>query len=132
MLSNVMEADRAVEGRLTITIDHLENIITVVGRGFWTIEHVNDHICEFEAVLIAARRARRPSRTLVDLRETPVQLPDVAARLHQAMCRMYRPPEKAAILVSSSLLKAQMKRGFAPATHMVFLSEAAARLWLGF
>ncbi|RVT93371.1 hypothetical protein [Sphingomonas crocodyli] len=117
-------------GVLTIAVDRVQNLIKVVGRGFWSVEHVAAHIREFEAVLIEARRSGQPSRTLVDLRDAPVQAPEVAGMLHTAMCRMYRPPERAAIIVASSLVKMQMKRGFNPATHGVFTSETAAELWL--
>ena len=120
----------SLQGSLTIAVDRARNIIKVDGRGFWSVDYVSAHIREFEAVLIDARRSGQPSRTLVDLRDAPVQAPEVAAMLHAAMCRMYRPPERAAIIVASSLVKMQMKRGFNPETHAVFTSETAADLWL--
>jgi hypothetical protein len=120
-----------LEGELTIGLDASTNLIRVVGRGFWSLPYITDHLREFEAVLMRARFDPRPSRTLVDLRESPVQAPDVAAYLHSAVSRMYRPPERAAIVVASSLVKMQMKRGFNPETHAVFLSLKAAEMWLG-
>jgi hypothetical protein len=120
-----------LRGELTISLDPATNLIRVVGRGFWSLAYVSNHLREFEKVLFQARRSDRPSRTLVDLREAPVQAPDVAACLHSAVSRMYRPPERAAIVVASSLVKIQMKRGFNPETHAVFLSLKAAELWLG-
>jgi hypothetical protein len=91
---------------------------------------VREHLRAFEAVLHESRRAPAPSRTLVDLREAPVQSPQVAALLHDAISRMYRPPERAAIVVASSLVKIQMQRGFHPDTHAIFQSLKAAELWL--
>lgn len=105
-------------------------MINVVGRGFWSLNYIRDHIREFEAVLLKFRDAPEPARTLVDLREAPVQSPEVAAELHRAMCRIYRPPERAAIVVASSLVKMQMARGFDPRTHSVFLSLEEAEAWL--
>lgn len=123
-------ASPAREGRLSISVDTGRNLIRVVGEGFWTAEYVANHIREFEAVLLRARSSPVPSRTIVDLRNAPVQSPEVAAKLHEAMVRMYRAPERAAIVVGSSLVKMQMKRGFDPKTHAVFLSFSAAETWL--
>jgi hypothetical protein len=124
-------ADSTRQGELTISLDRAANQISVVGRGFWSLGYVREHLRAFEAVLLEARCNERPSRTLVDLRDAPVQSPEVATHLHNAICRMYRPPERAAIVVASSLVKIQMQRGFNPETHAVFLSLKAAEQWLG-
>ena len=120
----------AQQGELAIVVDAAAYQLKVTGKGFWSPDYVQAHIREFEAVLLQARQWPQPSRTLVDLRNSPVQSPEVAELLHSAMCRMYRPPERAAIIVSSSLVRMQMKRGFNPETHEVFTSEAEAKRWL--
>ena len=117
-------------GDLTIEVDRNQNLLKVVGRGFWPLPYLVDHLRQFEGALAEARRSLKPSRTLVDLRDAPVQSPDVAAYPHDAISRMYRPPERAAIVVGSSLVKMQMKRGFDPQIHAVFLTLREADDWL--
>lgn len=128
-ITNVVTSGQ-LHGNLAIVVDPIENFIKVVGCGLWSSSYVATHICEFEAVLVRARQHSKPSRTLVDLREAAVQLAEVAAMLHSAMRRMYRPPERAAIVVASNLAKLQMRRGFDPRTHSVFTSYGAAQAWL--
>ena len=123
-------ASNPIAGQLSLAINEQHNLITVVGCGLWSSEYVEAHIKKFELILMRARQNVRPLRTLVDLRDAAVQTPKVAAMLHQAMSQMYVPPERAALLVKSNLVAMQMKRGFNPATHGVFLSEQAAEAWL--
>ena len=124
-------AEAECAGALTTVHDPARNLITVVGEGFWSLDYIRKHIRDFETVLLRARDLDRPSRTLVDLRDAAIQSPEVAQLLHDAMCRMYRAPERAALIVASNLMKMQMKRGFNPETHAVFISASAAQLWLG-
>jgi hypothetical protein len=117
-------------GEFAISLDRASNIITVTGRGFWTVEIVEAHTREFEQVLLQAHRDGRSTRTLVDLREAFVQAPDVAALLHDQLTRMSHRIERAAFVVPSNLVKMQMKRGFNLDTDGVFTSIDEAVCWL--
>lgn len=115
---------------LFTTYDRSTNFLRVVGRGFWTMDHAVEHLRGFEILLHEGRRMARPSRTLVDLREAAVLAPDVADYVHNTIRVMYRPPERAAILVASTLAKLQMRRGLNPETHQLFTSLDEAMRWL--
>ncbi|GGB39383.1 hypothetical protein GCM10011380_31100 [Sphingomonas metalli] len=114
---------------ITTTYTRATNFLRVVGRGFWTMDYVAEHMVEFERILDEARTRGR-TRTLVDIRLAAVQSPDVAGYVHGVIRDMYRPPDKAAILVASNLALLQMKRGLNPVTHAAFLSFDEAMRWL--
>jgi hypothetical protein len=125
-------ADSSLQGEIGISVDRDKNLIRVVGRGLWSLGYARAHVREFEAVLRESRCAYLPSRTLVDLRESPIQSPQVAAYLQETISRMYQPPERAAIVVSSSLIKLtiQVQHKLNSDTHAVFASLKAAESWL--
>ncbi|KTT69403.1 hypothetical protein [Sphingomonas endophytica] len=115
---------------MTTTYDRAGNFLRVTCRGFWPMDYAVAHLSDFEVVLHQARRMSRPSRTLVDLREAGVLDPAVADYTHATITAMYRPPERAAILVASTLARLQMRRGLNPATHAVFTTLDEAMRWL--
>jgi hypothetical protein len=115
---------------LSISVHPTTHRITIIGRGFWSLNYLEAHLREFEALLQDLRPASTPLRTLVGLRDASVQPSGVANRMHAAIGRLYRPPERTAVFVTRTLVRMQMQRLFDPRTHGVFRSLENAETWL--
>jgi hypothetical protein len=105
-------------------------IIRVVGRGFWTEDYVDAHFVELGRLVERVRAIGGDILALVDLSEAPVQSPGVVARITAQTGRIYRPADRIAIVVRSSLVKMQIKRAVALPNLEAFLSLNAALTWL--
>jgi hypothetical protein len=105
-------------------------LIRVVGVGVWTAAACDRHFAEVERMVLAARRAPRPVRLLVDLRRSGEQDERTTERIGHWTRQIYTAEDRVAMLVESTLLKAQMRRRLDGGRHAMFVSEAAARLWL--
>jgi hypothetical protein len=107
-----------------------ENFIRVTGRGFWSVKQIDDHFARLERTLDESRLAQDSALVLVDLRDATVQAAAVADRLGWWTERLYSAQDRVAIVLASSLLKAQMRRVPMAATRELFLSPMAALTWL--
>ncbi len=67
---------------------------------------------------------------LVDLRKSPVQSVETAGRIKAATSRIYKPGDRIAIVVQSSLVKTQMRQVVDVTTVELFISIDAAEMWL--
>jgi hypothetical protein len=77
----------------------------------------------------AIRVSGQPLLFLVDNSEGRVASPPVAQALAERLRTEYRPGDRTAIIVASSLNKLQARR-FSGSANEVFMSEKAARTWL--
>lgn len=107
-----------------------DNFLHVIGRKFWTIRDVDEHLGRFERALDAFRQSHGTATVMIDLRESPVQSAAVAERFGQWNSRLYLPHDRVAIILASSLLKSQVRRVPIAATRELFLSPTAALTWL--
>jgi hypothetical protein len=117
-------------GELVIEVDPVGGLVRVTGRGFWTRIYAEQHFSRLDMVLRGIRMAGLKVRVLVDLREAVVQPADTAERISRATGELYRPEDRIAIVVGSSLAKMQMRRTVRAANHDFFVSPSAAELWL--
>lgn len=120
----------ADEGHISISPVDDQGIVRLVGYGTWSIEYMNRHFRELDPIVAAARMRVRSVMVLADLREAPVQSPDVAEIINIGTRRLYRDGDRIAIVVQSSLVKLQMKRVVDCAQVQIFISVAAAYTWL--
>jgi hypothetical protein len=118
------------QGVLRTEIDQQANIIRVLGRGLWSERYARAHFEELEWTLQRTRATRAPVRVLVDIREAAVQTPETTQCLADATDRLYKPGDRIAIVVASSLLKLQMRRATNASIHEIFISLNAAETWL--
>ena len=119
----------AQSGRIVTSFDVSENIVRIKGVGFWTPDHVDEAFAELHAI----RQTRFGSgalRVFVDRRETFVQSPETAEKLRICTETFYRTGDRVAVLVDTSLNKMQLRRVLSDMTHMLFISEVAAMIWL--
>ena len=105
-------------------------VIRVAGCGLVSIDNTDRHFEELERTLIRARSQSRQIRVLVDLRAISVQSHAVAERIAFWTKRVFRQEDRVAIIVASSIVKAQMRRVAFIAQRETFLSETAAGEWL--
>lgn len=68
-------------------------------------------------------------RVLADLRNAPVRTQEAAERLRVGNLALYRPGDRVALIVESSLLKMQLRRTLVEYQN-IFLSPHAAETWL--
>jgi hypothetical protein len=92
-----------------IQADNADGIVRVSGRGIWTPEQVEHFFIEQDGVLKGARRKTGMVHVLVDLREAPVQPQDTAAALGLWTSRVYKPVDRVASLVSTTLVVMQIR-----------------------
>jgi hypothetical protein len=118
------------DGRLSISLPDDQGIIKIQGHGLWSLDYLNQHFRELDAIIAQARRWNPDVLALVDLREAPVQSPEVAESINANTRRVYRDQDRIAIVVQSSLVKLQMKRVVDCAHVQIFISVSAAYTWL--
>lgn len=68
-------------------------------------------------------------RVLADLRNSPVRTQEAAERMRLGNLALYRPGDRVALIVESSLLKMQLRRTLVEYQN-IFLSPHAAETWL--
>ncbi len=101
------------------------------GSGLFTALEVASHLDELAKIVREQRAARRKVRALIDLRDAGTQTNAIATTISEATRRIYHDPsDRVAIIVSSSLLKMQLKRVHSEQSFGIFVSEQAARHFL--
>jgi hypothetical protein len=115
----------------TFSVERTGDVVRITGKGNWTGTQVDRHFEAVERELIAARTAGAGARVLVDLREAPVQDATAASRIEYWTRRIYTSRDRVAVLAVSCLAKAQLRRIAMIAQRELFVSESAARTWLG-
>jgi hypothetical protein len=108
--------------------DHDEYIF-VQGSGCWTPTYVDTHFTELASHLTEIRTAHRVC-VLLDLAWASVQSTPTADRIRRWMVPLFSASDRVAIIVESSLAKAQMRRVAFVAEREFFLTKDAALAWL--
>jgi len=112
--------------KLTQYTDH----IRVDGSGLYTLLESQEHFRELSSVIGQYRKNGRQVRVLVDLREGAPQTSDVVAHIEKANQVIFREGDRVSIIVTSALLKLQVKRLHARFESQVFVSDVAAQEFL--
>ncbi|WP_174297356.1 STAS/SEC14 domain-containing protein [Sphingomonas bacterium] len=115
---------------MPLTLRSCPDYLAVGGSGLYTLLESQEHFRELSAAVGGLRKAGRPVRVLVDLRDGAPQTAEVAAHIKGANAVIFRKGDRIAIIVKSTLLKLQVKRLHMRSESEVFVSEAAAREFL--
>jgi hypothetical protein len=118
-----------VSGVLEIVVNERLGLIKVHGSGFWSVSQVKAHFARYMASLAELHRRGLKLSIIVDLREAAPQSREVSDVLHNIGLDIYRPDDRIAMVVVSSLVKMQMRRVLVADNHEFFLSVEAAERW---
>ncbi len=113
-----------------IRLDDAAGIVRVSRLALQQPSDVDRYADVLSSVLRTARQRFGKARVLADLRQSPVRTQTTAERLRQCNESLYRPGERVALLVETSLLKMQLRRNLIPEYQNIFMSENAAVTWL--
>lgn len=114
----------------SFSFDDAVGILRVEVDGSWTMPEVARYGREAGPQFREARHRAGSLRLLVDLRRTQILNQEVIRPLGEAGMQFARADDRVALLVSSSLLKLQMKRMVGDAPANIFMVEDAAVAWL--
>ncbi|MBM6578263.1 hypothetical protein KCP91_17900 [Microvirga sp. SRT01] len=121
----------ATKPEYTIEDDRLQSVILIHVEGFFDLPTLRDHFAENAAVVKRWRAADRPIRVLINAVDLKPHSPEGQACVQDATGRIYQAGDKVAVLVSSSLVKMQMRRALSRGDILnFFISESAALTWL--
>ncbi|HZV58406.1 MAG TPA: STAS/SEC14 domain-containing protein [Sphingobium sp.] len=112
------------------TFDPAGGILRVRVVGSWTLPEVERYAREARERFIAARQRAGLLRLLVDLSETDILSQIVIDPLAKAGMQYSHPDDRVALVVSSTLLKLQMRRMMGDAPAAIFASADEAAAWL--
>ena len=111
--------------------DPARGIIRIEVAGFFDLDTLNAHFDENALVVAQWRGAGRAIRVLIDAIALMPHTPEGQACVQDATARIYRPGDRVAVLVSSALIRMQVRRALREGDVMEFFtSEAEARDWL--
>lgn len=108
-----------------------EGIIVVEVLRFWCVEDTRRYWGDIAWLLPASRERRGGGRVLIDRRGAPIQSAEVVSELQRGFREIYRPQDRIAVVVASSLQKIQSRRLYDERQTKTFLSYDAANLWIG-
>ena len=121
----------AAKPHYEIVEDRLQGAISISVAGFFDLPTLRDHFADNAAVVKRWRATGRPIRVLINAVDLKPHSPEGQACVQDATGRIYRPGDRVAILVSSSLVKMQMRRALSHGEILnFFISENAAVTWL--
>ena len=115
---------------LPIVDDGLSGIVRVTVGGSWSPQECSLHFSSLAGTLARYRFREAQVRVLVDLRAGDEQRTETRDRTEQWLQRICRPGDRLALLVRSSLHKAQLRPLPIDARREIFASEAAACDWV--
>jgi hypothetical protein len=115
-----------------IEVDISRRLLKITLRGAWDMQAVDrygDALAAAEAKLAMADSGSKEALILIDVRELQIQQQDVAEHYRKLAVHTALPPGKLAMVLTSGLLKLQMKR-MGTGRQRFFESEDAAIEWL--
>lgn len=113
-----------------IDIDDSSQLVQVAGRGFWTLEMIDQHFDRLRAIIAGRRPKWQAVKVLVNIQEALVQPAEIIERIGIRTAQIYEPEDRVAIVVTSNLARMQMRRGVVRLQHEFFLKEYQAIAWL--
>jgi hypothetical protein len=127
MLKTMLE-DRPV---YRIREDDAAGAIRMEVEGFFDIDTLVRHFADNEAVVLRWRAVGRPIRVFIHAVKLKPHSPEGQDCVQNATARIYRPGDRVAVCVASSLVKMQMRRALKQGEIIeFFISESAAMTWL--
>lgn len=119
-----------LDGVQVFTADIPKGLFRSWASGFWSISVMRQFFAAYEAEISAIREAGMPLRVIADVRESAVQSAEVAQFILDRVTAIYRPGDRVALIVATSMLKAQLRRILPGGIHEYFLSGDAAEKWV--
>lgn len=116
--------------RCIVGFDPKAGIIRVEAHGFWSYAEADAYARDLGRIIAEVRGRLGCVRTLSDRRNVPVLQGEVADRLGRLNAELYRPEDRVALVVDSSLTRSQLRRQVSHAGTCVFLSMTTAEEWL--
>ena len=118
------------EGSISTQFDEVNAVIRVTGNGAFSPDEVDAFSARFTRMIALMRARCNCVRVLVDRRGCPPDSPETAERLRYHSEHNFRPGDRVAVIVDSSLSKFRLKDMLDDRTHMLFVSANAALTWL--
>ncbi|WBO21487.1 hypothetical protein [Sphingomonas abietis] len=118
------------DGAMDVHYDDERRIIRIDCHGVWTPAQVDACFDELKTLIGEMRTRLNRVRVFVDRRLAVPQPMPTVERLKQHVMQEYRPNDRIAVVVDSSLAKMQLRDQLDPQTHKLFLSGHAAATWL--
>lgn len=119
----------SASGLMTFTVDWPKGIMRCLSTGFWSLKQSEEHFRFYVACVREIHRRGLPALIVVDLRDADAQSQEVAETIRSAVDGLYKPGDRIAMVVESSVTKIQMRRVLQPEYHEYFLSLNAAQHW---
>ncbi len=110
--------------------DRASGLVRVTVAGGWGPDQVARQFFVVAGTLALHRSRGHQVRVLIDLRSADDQCEDARLRMEDCVQRLCRATDRLAILVSSSIRKAQMRGLPIVARRELFISAAAATSWV--
>lgn len=119
----------AAPGLYEIIRDGRLKILRINQVGVRTLGEVDRYLAVLGDVVRDTRLRFGRVRVLADLRNAPLRTQEAAERMRMGNLALYRPGDRVALIVESSLLKMQLRRTLVEYQN-IFLSPNAAETWL--
>jgi hypothetical protein len=116
-------------GVQAFTVDRHKGLIRSWASGLWSMRLMRSFFAAYEAEIAALRDAGLPLRVIGDVRDSVVQSTEVAQFILERVSALYRPGDRVALIVATSMLKAQLRAVLPAGIHEYFLSGDAAEKW---
>lgn len=113
-----------------IAFDRSAGLIRAFAAGAWTLDETRQYLAGLDAFVKGSRAFLGKARVLLDRREVSVQSTDVAALLASANGKIFQPDDRIAIVVTTSMAKANLRQRMPHPGSKAFLSIDAAETWL--
>ncbi len=115
----------------TIEENVAKGFVLMVVEGFFDMDTLSRHFADNAAFVVRWRAMGRSIRVLIDATNLLPHSPEGQALVQQSTQQIYRPGDRVAVIVSSNLVKMQMRRALSQGQIInFFVSEAAAMTWL--
>jgi hypothetical protein len=118
------------EGVQAFTVDRPKGLVRAWASGHWSMRLMRSFFSAYGAEIAAIRDTGLPLRVIADVRESAVQSEEVAQFILERVSTLYRPGDRVALIVATSMLKAQLRAVLPPGIHEYFLSGDAAEKWV--
>lgn len=115
----------------TIDFDPHRQVLRITATGFWSLATLASFSVTMLARATAAKLLHGDFATLIDLRDYPVQAPDVARGVEQLLKQAMRITTAPVVTITGSqLLKMQAERVLKADHSHIFLTLGEAQDWL--
>lgn len=117
-------------GYISVDLDHALGVIRVRGVGMWTPQQAQVYFDEMARIIEPLHALKVPSRSLIDLRDAPVQSAATAEEMAKGSFRHDPLTDRVAFICSSKLFALQIRRSVPFMTASIFETEEDALAWL--